>query len=429
MKSISKKEYFLSALKAEAHYHREWMIRLLTIAIDDPTTDSDWGLKHTKDAVLVLVPEVGWIPLEEAIPYEIPIVYHDFIGSLKAGDVINLDRDISKVTYGDVLVNARVLGYATGSSIPFIEGPFSPRDIERVFIERLKDEPNDPKDWVEGEVYPYHWLRCGKAIGDLDGFEMVIPSLTEQTLQPYDGLEEHKAKLLGSYDADQLMDPVIQARIQDELVARYKEHLKGDPSEGFLFKDKFITTCLKQMFLIHGPESGFTEGGLAKFIPTSLDQGINVDYYPEMMDSLRAGAYFRGALTALAGTDVDLFGRIFQGSNVDQTFCKTTQTLDGVVINKQHIERYILVDGKRLRLTKDELPKYLNTKQSMYDPSYCRASDNNICLICIGGRMAEYPTSLGSAVTEKQSVLMSVMMASAHAKQLKTTKLKSDWLK
>ena len=429
MKSISKKEYFLRSLKAEAHYYREWMLRLLTVVIDDPKDETDWSLKQTSEGVLVLVPEHGWVTLEDAEPYEIPVVYHDFIGDLKKGDVINLDRDISTATYGDVLVNARVLGYATGDMIPFIEGPITPKDIEKVFIERLKDEPENRDDWVEGEIYPYHWLRCGKAVGDLDGFELVIPSVTEHVLQPYPELEEHKAKLLGDYTPDELMDPVIQARIQDELVAKYKEYIKGDPAEGFLFKDKFISTALKQMFLIHGPESGFTEGGLAKFIPTSLEDGINVDYYPEMMDSLRAGAYFRGALTALAGTDVDLFGRIFQGSNVQLEFCKTKATLDGVTITKQHIERYILVEGKRIRLTKEELPTYLNTNQSLYDPAYCRAGDNNICSICIGGRMAEYPTSLGSAVTEKQSVLMSVMMASAHAKQLKTTKLKDDWLK
>jgi len=427
-----KKDYFLQSIRDKAHYAREWMLRCFSIVIDDPK-EIPWALKHTPDTVEVYVPSDDgstgtWTVLEDCIPYEIPFVYHESAGPLKKGDILNLDRDILDTTWGTIIINVRVLCYACGDIIKFMEGPFTPMDIENIFVKEMKSNPKEGEPIEPGQLYVFHWLKVGKAVGDLDGFEFVIPSVTEHALQPYPGMKEHRKELLGRYTPDELEDPVIQTKIQNEMVARYKEYLKGDPSEGFIFKDKTIGTSLKQMFLIHGPEAGFQEGGRAKLVPTSLDEGINLDYFPEMMNSLRAGAYFRGAMTALAGTDVDLIGRIFQNSRVKEGFCGTTDVLLQVPITKRFIGRWMRIDGKRVQLTDENLKDFIDTKQDIYDPSFCKAEENDICSVCIGQRLADYPTSLGSAVTEKQSVLMSVMMASAHAKELKTVPLKEDWL-
>lgn len=427
-----KKEFFLAALKANAHYAREWVIRAFTVTMTPTTTP--WMIYHEPEGVYAVIPghegqNEAHVRLEDAIPYEIPFVYHDQTGVLRKGDVINLDRNIESTTWGVVLINARVLGYACGDLIPFMEGPFTPYDIEKIFVTRMKDNPADGKE-LPGELYVRHWLAVGKAVGDLDGFEFYIPSVTEHALQPYPGLVEDRTRLLGEHTPDELRDPVIQAKIQNELVANYKDYLKGDPSEGFIFKEKTIATSLKQMFLIHGPEAGFTEGGQAVLVPTSLDEGLNTKYFPEMMNSLRAGAFFRGAMTALAGTDVDLIGRIFQTARIQEKFCGTTDVVLNVLIDERYSERNILVNGERVQLTPEVLKTYKGSRQSMFDPAFCKAGngENDVCSVCIGGRLARYPTSLGSAVAEKQSVLMSVMMASAHAKALKTVPLKDNWL-
>lgn len=425
-----KKDYFLQSLRANAHYDREWVIRAFSIVIS-PTDDKPWTLRHTDKTVEVYVPTEGdiwkWVVLEDVKPYDVPFVYHEFCGLLTKGDIANIDRDIVDSTWGDLLINARVLVYACGDLIPYMVGPFAPQDIESIFIKRMKNNP-PPGEEKPGELYVHHWLKVGKAVGDLDGLELFIPSVTEHALQPYPGMEEDRAALLASYTPDELRDPVVQAKIQNELVAKYKAYLKGDPSEGFIFKDKTISTSLKQMFLIHGPEAGFSEGGQATLVPNSLDEGLDVKYFPEMMNSQRAGAYFRGAMTALAGTDVDLIGRIFQNSLVRDKFCGTKDVLLNVPVTQQYLERWIRVGNDRIQLTETNLKDYLNTRQDFYDPGFCKNGDNDVCPICIGGRLAKYPTSLGSACAEKQSVLMSVMMASAHAKQLKTVPLKDDWL-
>lgn len=425
-----KKEYFLQSLRANAHYSREWVLRAFSTVIS-PGTDTPYTLRHTKDAVEVYIPTDSsgeWVVLTDAIPYDIPFIYHDHCGMLYKGDIANIDGDIPDSTWGDLLINARVLVYACGDRIPYMVGPFSPGDIEKIFIKEMQDNPPFGIEPDPNVLYVSHWLKVGKAVGDLDGLEIFIPSITEHALQPYPGLEEDRARLLAMYTPSELRDPVIQVKIQNELVAKYKEYLKGDPSEGFIFKDKFVSTSLKQMFLIHGPEAGFSEGGQATLITSSLDEGLDVKYFPEMMNSQRAGAYFRGAMTALAGTDVDLIGRIFQNTRISDKFCGTKDVLLNVPVVKNLLERWMLIEGNRVQLTEDNLKDYLSTRQSFYDPSFCKTGDNDVCHICIGGRLAKYPTSLGSGVAGKQSVLMSVMMASAHAKTLTTVPLKQDWL-
>lgn len=428
-----KKDYFLSALRAGKYSSREWVLRCFTVVIDK-SKDSLWDLEHREDGVFVKVPSsnedtIGkWIKLKDVDAYEIPFIYHEKSGALKKGDLININRDIADSTWGVVLLNATVLTYATKDKIPFMEGPFGPKDIEKIFIEKLVDTPKGDVKRDPEKLYVDEWLKVGKAVGYLDGFEIFIPSITEKSLQAYPDLEKDKKALFDKYSKEELSDPVIQTKIQNELVAKQKEFLKGDVSEGFLAGGKTWNTAIKRMFLIHGPEAGFSMGRESTLVPGTLDKGIDPEYYVDMVNSLRAGSYYRGAMTALAGADVDLMARVFQNSLVQDKFCGTKDLARDVVITDRYKDRYILVKGERIRLTNEVLGKYIGTKQDLYDPCYCKASENDLCHVCVGEHIAAYKTSLGSAVAEKQSVLMYVMMSAAHAKELKTKPLRSDWL-
>src|SRR5690606_40402980 len=83
---------------------------------------------------------------------------------------------------------------------------------------------------------------------------------------------------------DRLHDPAVIAENQNALVALDKEWLKGDPVEGFFLGDKVWNTARKRMFTIHGPESGFEEGGDAELIVNSLDEGWDITKMPVMVN-------------------------------------------------------------------------------------------------------------------------------------------------
>lgn len=422
---ISKYDYFIGSLKDNAHYSRQWMLRAFTVCIGQLAKEQPWDLKHTDTEVLVLVPTDGqltWMTLEGCTPMMVPYVYHDATGKVKAGDVGNLSVDLSDSTWGDLLFNARTLVYACGNRIPYQVGPVDLKAVEAIFANNIADDPTGEDD--PEQLYVKHWIAFGKSIADLAGYEFFVPSVSEHALQPPPGLVEFRTKLLEE-NKDQLDDPVIQSRIQDALVDMYKEYIKGDPSEGFLYNKKSMNTAIKRMFLIHGPEAGFSEGGRATLVVNSLLEGLDFDKYPAMVNSLRAGSYYRGAMTALAGEDVDLMGRVFQNARIQIEFCNTTSTFE-LIVSKRHMGRYLDISGERVEITEENLPKYQGQLYGMYSPAYCEAPHSDVCSICIGKKLAAYKDSLAAMVNDMPSTMMSIMMGSAHAKELKTTQLDID---
>lgn len=425
---MNKYDFFIQAMKAKAHYDRAWVIQAFTIVLSE-VEEKPWAIRQKRERVEAFLP-VGesheWVTIEGIKGWEIPYIYHDLSGPVKAGDVENLKKDLVQCTWGELFVNSRVLVYSAGDVIPFIEGTLMPgKALEPFIVANLTSNPKPGEVWEPGKFYVTNLMRLGKAIGDLCGFELFIPSIGVKALQAPPNNAELKKKLLEQYK-DSLDDPVSQTKIEDELVENYRDYYKGDPSEGLFFKDKTVTTALKRMFLIHGPEAGFSQGGRATLITSSLDEGLNLDYFPDMVNSLRSGSFSRGALTALAGTDVDLTGRIFQNAQITKDFCETTSTVTEVV-NSRHYLRWIKVGNERVQLDEALLKEHLGKTVEMYDPAYCHAGtddgSNDVCAICIGGKMALYPTSLGANAQERLAFMMSAMMATAHAKKLKTTPL------
>lgn len=430
---MKKYDFFIEAMKNRAHYKRAWMLQALSVVFS-PASEVPWAIRHKNKRVEGFVPNqeggYGWEEIEGCEYLEVPFVWSDATGPVKAGDVENLKKDLVNSTWGELLANSRILVYAAGDLIPYMEGVLHPERLEEYVVANLETAPKGG-ELEPGKFYVANLRRLGKAIGDLCGYDLLIPSIGIKALQAPPNNAELKKKLLEEHK-DTLNDPVSQTKIQDELVKNYKEYYKGDASEGLFFKGKTVATALKRMFLIHGPESGFKEGGRATLITTTLDDGLNLDYFPDMANSLRGGSYSRGALTALAGTDVDLMGRNFQAALIQKGFCGTTQTVS-TVVNKRHHLRWILKDGNRVQLDTDTLNAMIDQTVEMYDPGYCiqgvKDESNDVCEYCIGGRMAQYPTSIGASVQERLAFMMSAMMASAHAKQLKTNPLNlKTWL-
>lgn len=423
---MNRHDYFVGSMKAKAHYNREWMLRVMTTVVGEIAgPPKPWSLRHTEKAVEVYVPNgnngFGWEVLEDTKPFQIPFIYHDDCGPLRAGDVENLKVDLPENnTWGDLIFNSRVLVYALGDRYPYQQGQIEIKKIAKIVCDKMiSDVPEAEED--PAQIYVKHYKRLGRAIGDLCGYEIYIPSMTELSLQPPPDNKELRDKLFKEH-AGQLDDPVIQAKIQDIMIQNYMNMIKGNPAEGFLLKAKSFKTAIKRMFLIHGPEGGFEEGGRATLIPNSLLEGLDVNYYPEMVNSLRAGSFFRGALTALAGEDVDLMNRVFQNAKIVPEFCGTDEHFIQMVTERR-IGRNFVIDGKTVQITDENLPEHKGRIYPMYAPNYCKTPNGDMCAICAGAKLAKYPDSLGSMIGDIPSVMMARMMASAHAKALQTTDL------
>lgn len=421
---MNRLDYFLASMKAKAHYRKAWMLRAFSVVFDRVTKPLPYDLEQRDDGVFVYVPmgdgQFSWVKLADVQPWTIPFIYSEPI-DLKAGDVENLTVDIKNTTFGDALYNSRVAVYAFGTLYPYETGPINPQVISRWIAKHLTSDPLPGEPWKEGVVYVTNYLKWGRAIVDLGGYEFFAPSITEKAMTSHPDRDKVRAAALERH-AGELDDPAVQSKIQDELIALDKEHIKGDPSEGFMFKNKTFNTARKRMFGIHGPEAGFSEGGRATLVVNSLEEGLDIKHLPEMVNSLRAGSYYRGALTALAGEDVKFLMRIFQNSSVSEKDCGSKLGLPTVVTG-EWVGHYFLEGGVLKHLTEENFAQYNGKLVEMRVPGYCQTGHSDYCATCMGDLVAENPDSLGSMATQVSSTFMGVMMASAHAKELKTAEL------
>lgn len=436
MASISKYDYFIRSIKNENIFHRKWILSAFSVSFlpkEDTPDENDLVQDQESNSVQVFI-DGQWVTLEGVKYLEIPFIYHEIVPLLKAGDVTNAKEDIVDTTWGEMLFNERVLAYAAKDYIPYMQHPISISKIGNIFAKEMLDDPPDGK-FEDGKLYVNNLQLLGMALSDLGNYELFVPSVDKVALSAPKNNDKLKNELFERYK-DQLDDPIIQARIQDELVENYKEHLKGSPAEGFIYNKKSIGTALKRMFLLHGVETGF--GGTQKpvIIKKSLDEGLDTSKFPMMVNSLRNGAYSRGALTQLAGAGVNLLSRMFQNilininivNNGVKGFCGTTATQATVIHGKtDYVGRYKKVAGKPVAITQDDLTT--TSPVEIYTPLWCKAPGNDVCSVCIGQRLSQYPKSMGTVLTRIPSTMMDKMMGSAHAKEQVVVPIPKNWLR
>lgn len=435
MKVISKYDYFIMSIKESRHLYRDWILSVFTVVFNERSKDPEpFDLYHNADDNRVEVFVNGeWMQLEQVRYLEIPYIYHEPVALVKAGDIGNATKDVKDTTWGEMFFNQRVLYYSTGTYIEYMQHPISLKSIGNIFAKEMLDNPKDGK-YDPKHIYVRDLQRFGQAVQDLGNYEFFVPSVDKHGLSAPPNNESLKNELFEKYK-DQLDDPVIQAKIQDELVDNYKKYLKGSPAEGFIYKDKSIGTAIKRMFLLHGVEAGF--GGVQKpvLIKKSLDQGMDTSEFPIMVNSLRNGAYSRGALTQLAGAGVNLLNRMFQNVLIDvetvnqgiKGFCGTVDTEPMIIHNqKSFIGRYKKVKGLPVAITSEDLSR--TTPVDVYTPLWCKAEGNDVCSKCIGDNLSQYPQSMGTVITKIASTMMDKMMGSAHAKEQVLVKISEDWI-
>lgn len=424
-----KRDIYFAALNANAHLRKKWVISAFSVTRGFKEEPRPWDFRYERDQTFVMVPnDTGheWVVIED-VPPMVPIFRSMEALHVMAGEVPNLTANVA-TTYGDVLFNWRVLVYAFGNKFEYRVGPIKVSKIEQEIAKRLVDNPTSQEVEDESKLYVRDYLKFGLAIADLAGFtQLFVPAASERALQTHPEARKRRQELLELHK-DRLHDPAVVAEIQNELVAMDKAWLKGDPSEGFFLTQKVWNTARKRMFLIHGPEAGFDEGGDAELVINSLDEGWDINKLPAMINSLRAGSYYRGKLTALGGESVKFFMRVFQNTYISEPDCGSSLTMTKVVDENWEnlIGTWRLHRGQLELLTEENLPALRGMTIEARSPLYCLTSASDYCEKCMGAHNAENPLGMGSAASDVGSAFMSIMMASAHAKELITARLKVD---
>jgi len=429
---MKKQDFYIAALLDGAYRRKQWVISAFSVVRSSGPQATDaplYSVNYGRDATEVLVPFEGsqvWVPVEDSPPMQ-PLCYPADPLLVTPEMIPNCPTAVDS-TYGDLLFNWIALVEPFGHRIPYQVGPVNIRKIERMIAGKLVDD-----EVVSGQapgpddIPVAMYMHFGRCVGALAGFtQLFVPTLSPKALTTDPAIRERRTQLLEE-NKDRLHDPVVVARIQNELIAMDRDWIKGDPSEGFLISQKTFGTARKRMFLIHGPEAGFNEGGSAELVVNSLNEGWDTDKLVAMFNSTRAGSFYRGALTALGGEAVKFFMRVFQNTAIGEADCGSTLGIVRTVEPGQgdyYSGLWEILPDKTSRLIDAERAKSLEGKTVLTrSPLFCKTGMTDFCEKCVGEALAAIPHAIGAENVSVASKFMDIMMASAHAKELKTAKL------
>lgn len=451
---MDKDQFFIEALQADKHLLKQWVLCAFCVVEDreyqpDNALSYDIVTKGNEKTLYFVDPldKGNLIPLNGTDRNEPPFIPNEAL-VLPPNSLPNVKQMI-KTTFGTALVNAMVLVWPFGNKIDYISGRWDGGKVDKLIASHLVDYP--VTDWAdEGSmefkikdpeylaklpqgtvekpfIYIHELHHYYKAMANLAGYTQVVtPAASPKSLTVDPAIIKRRDELLAQH-RDELKDPAIVAKIVAELAAMDKASFKGDPAAGFMIKSKAFDISRMKAYILYGLEYGFNDGNEPAFIPTSLNEGMDLNSVTEQINGLRAGSYSRGALTALGGAGVKEIYRILQNATVSDKPCNSQM---GVLftIEKQLIEhltdRYAVnpADKKAILLTPQLLEKNIGKSIIVRTPGYCQSPDLSYCPHCLGVAYSRNKTGLHSVGADVLSVIMNDFMKAMHGKKLATTR-------
>ena len=436
---MNKRDFFIAAMNAGRMTDKRWTFAAFSVMLPKPDSFGDmkpYDIIYTDlyegskgDVKVVFIDGEGNIidltdyeykPNDPQPPYS----FKDSL-TLLGSEMENLEKSKIETTYGNVLTNWLLIVHPMGGKIPYIEGRYSVRDVENKIEHRLTDEPKDGGARNDKNIYVDEYFKFRRSASLIDGFtQLCVPSATAKSMTRHPDTEKVRDALFEKYK-DQLNDPTIIIRIEDELKALDAAHLKGDAAEGFYIKQKYLDVIRKKTFLTGGLVESFGEEGGGTLVKGALTEGWDIETLPALVNDLREGSFDRGASTALGGEAVKFILRVMQNTIIEEDDCKTKLGIE-VTITKATKIQYVLnwvIDGTKLiQLTEENIASYYNKPIKMRTPLFCKTSRSSFCSTCIGGRYGEHKESLATAASNVGSIFLSTFLASMHGKSLSTAK-------
>ena len=437
---MNKFDYFRLSFDYEAYRAKAWVISAFSLTITPPNApmkqrvypseterniDSLCLKRDPFGKAFFHDPESGEVVWLEDIPENVAGFSFSEPVSLKSGTCANLDRDVS-TTYGAWLFNQIIVVYPFGSKIAFSPNGYTIGEIERIIEARLADDPVGDAPAVSGPstsapIYVREYIKYNEAAGALTGYtQLCVPAATPFTMTVDPAVIKRRDELFEMYK-DQLDDPVIQAKIGDELIRLDKDWIAKDPDGGFYYRNKSFDVVRKSLFMFQGSDSGL--GRTGQFIKTSLDEGMDPETLPDLANSQRNASFSRGAQTALGGVTTKFNLRMFQNAQVVPGDCGTKigrlVTLDKMSY-PYYIGNYYILAGKPILITEGEAGALIGKELEIRSPAFCHADGASFCAVCVGDKIASTPDALATYAGDVGSLFLQNFLQSVHGRALKT---------
>lgn len=322
-----------------------------------------------------------------------------------------------------------VIGPFNGK-IPYFNKRFNPSDVEKMIIPLWKNEEEITDENRDTAITTKEYLVYANNGGHLSNYtQTCVASISEKSLRTNPLLEKRRKELYEEY-GDKLSDPVIAAKVDEELTKIDKEWMKDDESMGFLIKGKAFTNTRKRLNNHFGTPTGLTDKQ-PDFISRPLREGMDLSNLPSYVNDAYSGSIGRGLETQEGGVQVKNATRAAANLKVSGDDCGTKYgQMIKIPSSREKATKYLkywFVEGnKSIQITESNIDSLLGKILQMRSPATCINKDNSYCRKCVGPYIAEYPNGLVMVNTQPGSRVMNLSMKAMHSSTVSVTKWKSD---
>lgn len=349
-----------------------------------------------------------------------PLAYPSDVIYLPDGTLPNQPKGELKTIVGNLIMNYIVFVIPFGNILPYINHTWTVGKIEPLLSDALlnkKITPAQYKTYVRQLYYLGHITEVG------------VVSHGRHSLYVNPAIIKRKKELLTIHkDALARGDAVVMANIEAELIAMDKADLKGTTAMKYLgMQGKSFDIHRKKLFLSTGMTELFGEPGKFKFLANSLDEGWDKNDFDTIAGEIRSGSYFRGIDTAKGGEATKFILRILQSARIVEQNCGTTKT-ESILLTKEMAKvfkyRYILDNGKLVKLDADNVSRYIDKVVKLRSPMYCVTPKHGFCYTCMGGLFEDLEQrALAMRGVELTSTFLKGSLAKFHASTYTTVNI------
>lgn len=355
--------------------------------------------------------------IHDQIDTPIMDIYDEF--ELKKGMISNFTQDEPIITtYGRFILNFYILAKPFNNKIPYINDIFKYKSIQNDIARKIlnKEISREEYDKYMNNIY---------FIGSFT--ELSVPAFTEKALTTSPEIIQRRDELFKKYK-NQLDDPIIIAKIEDELISMDKAYLSDDPASGWIISSKEYDNARKKMFITSGVAEAFSDDSNEfTFIPGALNEAMDFTKLPAIANDIRRGSYMRGKETAKGGEETKFVLRIFQNVAITEDDCKTIDGIKVTLYPKDFVDyegrTIISSTGEQILLTQENFSEFVGIPVILRSPMQCKAK-SGFCYTCFGNRyrQLEYK-SVGMRAVNVSSTLMQTAMKAMHKSKVSTVQI------
>lgn len=418
------RDYLLLAFKNKAYRQRKWVLSVMSM-VGSPNGDDQSATQPYVPYQCKLIRtdnilqwcywddhEKAFVPIDD-IDVNFPVFRPEDEFTINAGDFPNVSETVV-TTFGRILANHYYFIDVVDSRIPYQNVEFNRGMLEKIFKARVLDGDDDLRRSDPSYITVAEFKRSidnGYALGGLS--KLCVPTACPETMYPPKFIIEMRDRLFAEHK-DELNNPVVMGRIQDQLLTEYRKFLMATPSAKFFVIKKTIDQAFNAMFLTGGIAGAF---GGNTVISNSLYEGWNLKNFPALVNGSIEASFDRGAATADGGEKVKILIRATQNINITDDDCGVKLGVPWYItkdMKDRSINTYALVNGETVLLTPDNFDKYIGKVIMFRSPNFCTKSHGDTCRYCAGAHNATNSRGMSSGTSKIGSTLMLLSMKAMH---------------